>query len=626
LFMRRITRKLTRSPATRAFIAGAAILAGTIVGKAHAEGMTKSPTASDELAMVIPRVATDAETALPQPLPPSEVARLRRIFALQRAGNIAAATRETAGVDTSNPVEVAMLGHVLADRHLGRYTKPSADELRAWLDRWSDLSDAPAIHGLLRTRAPRGAELPPAPAVVTAFATDEPVRPAPVPEESESAGDKLDRNSGIDRTIWDAARGRRGAAAVERELSDLPRLSTAYRSQLRGEAARILFTLNRDNDALAVGARGVSVCAGRDHCEEASLSGYVAGLAAWRMDRPDQARDLFEAAWHAELTTSALRAASAWWAARANLRLHDHAAYATWINRAAQERTTFYGMMARRTLGRSNGMPPNASTRELLSEADIEAVAAQPAGMRAFALLQLGEDGRAEAELRQLWPQAQNSPPLGRAMMLVAARAGLTDLAARLADLVQTEDGRPRENTRFPLPRLRPAGGFKVDPALIYGIARTESNFNPDDVSPAGARGIMQIMPETASFITGGRLADSLRDSAYNLDLGQRYVLYLARPEVADGDLIRVIGSYNAGPGNLQKWTAGIRDKGDPLLFMEAIPVDETRAYIPRVLTYTWIYAARMHIAAPSLDELAAGLWPRYHGADSPQEPPARLH
>ena len=64
--------------------------------------------------------------------------------------------------------------------------------------------------------------------------------------------------------------------------------------------------------------------------------------------------------------------------------------------------------------------------------------------------------------------------------MLVAENAGLVELAAQLADLVQSADGRPRDDMRFPLPRLRPAGGFRMDPALVYGITRTESNFDAD--------------------------------------------------------------------------------------------------------------------------------------------------
>lgn len=69
----------------------------------------------------------------------------------------------------------------------------------------------------------------------------------------------------------------------------------------------------------------------------------------------------------------------------------------------------------------------------------------------------------------------------------------------------------------------------------------------------------------------------------------------------------------------MSRWSATIRDHGDPLLFIEAIPIDETRAFVPRVLAHTWLYAARLRLPAPSLDDLAAGSWPRYAWADSTQ-------
>ncbi len=55
-----------------------------------------------------------------------------------------------------------------------------------------------------------------------------------------------------------------------------------------------------------------------------------------------------------------------------------------------------------------------------------------------------------------------------------------------------------------------------------------------------------------------------------------------------------------------------MHDDDDPLLFIEAIPVDETRRFVERALTYTWIYAARLHVPAPSLDDMAAGQFPRF--------------
>jgi soluble lytic murein transglycosylase len=397
------------------------------------------------------------------------------------------------------------------------------------------------------------------------------------------------------------------------------------------EAAQILFTLNRDDEAFDLASLGVRECHIAGPCARAALAGYVAGLSAWRQGRFNEAGEMFAAAWRSEITTPALKAGAAYWAARAKLRTGDNQGAMMWLMRGVNYRSTFYGLLARRSLGLPVGISRvSPGEEETLGEADVEAVAATPAGMRAFALLQVDQPDRAAAELRSLWPDAQQSRPLARALMLVAEQGGLTDLAMQYADLLAAADGRPREGMRFPIPKLRPTSGFLVDPAMIYGLARTESNFDAELVSSAGARGLLQIMPDTASFIVGASISREFRtllqDPAINLDLGQRYVGYLATQDCVNGDLIRLLAAYNTGPGNFARWAPLIRDNGDPLLFIEAIPIDETRAHVPRVLTYTWIYAALMHLPSPSLDELAAGLWPRYHPYEDPHGIPPRLH
>ncbi len=564
---------------------------------------------------------------MPQPLPPSEAAKLRRIFVMQDRGDIPAAIRETAELDSDSPVGAAMLGHVLAQRYLGPYTRPTPDQLREWLDRWADLPDARAIHALLVVRMPHGEKAPPLPPGFVA--AEEPT--APVPEETEPEATALQRNNSLDRSVWEAAR-QRGAAGVARLLAGTKGLSPSYSAQLRGEAGQILFTLNRDEDAFDIAASGVHPCRpGAGPCEHAAIAGYIAGLAAWRQGRFDEAGNMFVSAWRAEITTPSLKAGAAFWAGRAQLRVGNRAGAIGWLTRASAERNTFYGLIARRALGLPVGISRvGPGEAETLGEADVEAVASSPAGLRAFALLQAEQPDRAAIELRSLWPEAKRSRPLARALMLVAEQAGLPDLAMSYADLLAAADGRPRDGMRFPVPRLRPTGGFRIDPAMLYGLARTESNFDAQLVSSAGALGLLQIMPETASFIVGQPLARRVRpllsDPATNLDLGQRYMSYLAGHEAVNGNLIRLLAAYNAGPANFARWSQQIRDNDDPLLFIEAIPLDETRAHVPRVLTYTWIYAALMHLPTPSLDELAAGLWPRYHPYDEYGGAVAHLH
>ena len=78
------------------------------------------------------------------------------------------------------------------------------------------------------------------------------------------------------------------------------------------------------------------------------------------------------------------------------------------------------------------------------------------------------------------------------------------------------------------------------------------------------------------------------------------------------GNLVRVLAAYNAGPGNLTRWLPATRHRSDPLLFIESIPIHETRNFVSRVLTYSWIYANRLGLPTPSLDQIAGGNFPSF--------------
>jgi soluble lytic murein transglycosylase-like protein len=273
----------------------------------------------------------------------------------------------------------------------------------------------------------------------------------------------------------------------------------------------------------------------------------------------------------------------------------------------------------------------------VLAEADIEAVAALPGGERAFALLQVGQMARAAAELRALWPAVSATPALARAVILTAASAGLPGLAAEMDAALHGSAASLHEGLPLDVPVLAPDGGFRVDPAMVYGLTRAESGFASAARSQAGALGMMQVMPDTAIFLASmdgpargpgrvrGRVRALLRDPGRNLEVGQRYIAYLSGHAAVQGDLLRLLASYDCGPARMAEWSATVEDRNDPLLFLEAIPIDETRDYVPRVLTYTWLYAAQLRLPSPSLDELASGAWPRYHPL-AHGAPPVLLH
>jgi soluble lytic murein transglycosylase-like protein len=134
---------------------------------------------------------------------------------------------------------------------------------------------------------------------------------------------------------------------------------------------------------------------------------------------------------------------------------------------------------------------------------------------------------------------------------------------------------------------------------------------------------MMQVMPATAAYVAGAAAASRIADAAENLAIGQKYLLYLARTGEVDHDLLRLLACYDDGPGNAAKWMNTIGHQGDPLLFIEEIPLDETRRYVRRALAFAWTYAAHLHVAAPGLDALAAGEWPHLDGRPAA---PARPH
>jgi soluble lytic murein transglycosylase len=608
--MRGIGHTLSRLPTVRAMLAGAAILAGAFTSAAHGQisgsgnGTGTQATdgkRTDEVAYAVPRVPYrgSADVAFPQPLTAADVTLTRRIFAYQAHGNIPEAVRSISALQDS-----LLLGTILADRYLGRYHRATPDELANWLTQYRDFPESASIHALLLTRLPKGATPPPTP---DATALDRASETTPVPEDIDPPRNDLARNPMLDRTVLDRAQHGNTASAL-RLISATRGLSPAYAAQLRAEVAQILFIRNEDDDALRVAQGALS---GVETADQPSLGFYIGGLAAWRLNKIDLARTLFEGGATARNTSAHLHAASAFWASRASRTMQDAAATVKWLRVAAEERLTLHGLLARRILRMDTGILPSG---ELLSQADVDAVAATVPGLRAFALLQVGQPDRAEAELRGLWVQARTDPVFGRSLMLVTAAAGLTDCAAQMAATLQSEDGHRHDELRFPVPRLRPAGGFSIDPALVYALTRLESNFDPAATSPAGARGLMQIMPATAQYITGDLFyaAARLHEPSSNLEIGQRYVAYLAHQDGINNDLIRVLASYNSGPGNFQRWEQQIYDDGDPLLFIEAIPVNETRAFVNHALVYAWIYAARLHLPAPSLDDLAAGEFPRF--------------
>jgi soluble lytic murein transglycosylase-like protein len=519
-------------------------------GYSCAQAQTKRGT-DDQTALAVPRIALNGSpgVAMPQPLSPGEAARVRHIFALQAGGAIQEAVRETALLDNK-----LLLGSILADRYLGEWGHPTATDLTDWLASYGDQPDAPAIRAL---RARLQPEIPPV--LAQRLQGQRPQAQLPGPHAGKTA-------------------------------SALP--------------VRTLFVQNRDAAAMAAAAALLSRTPSSGSSGEPLFAG---GLAAWRSGGVAEALDFFEAAYRSA-PSAALRAAGAYWAARAARRQADRSASIVWLRRAAQETDTFYGRIAGRALG-----PTLACPGETIGTADIDALAATPEGRRAFALLQVGEKRRAEAELRALWADAGQSATFARPLALLARAVGLNQFAAELGS-ARLSAPRPAQP-----PTLHPAGGFVIDPSLIYALVHHESNFSPAAVSHSGASGLMQIKPATARGVGGdtalaGLHVDRLHDPAVNLAVGQHYLLQLSQDESIDGDLVRLLAGYSQGLFGLKRWADSVNAPNDPLLFLEAIPNPATRMFIQDILAWSWHYAAVFGLPAASLDALASGHFPHLVG------------
>lgn len=150
----------------------------------------------------------------------------------------------------------------------------------------------------------------------------------------------------------------------------------------------------------------------------------------------------------------------------------------------------------------------------------------------------------------------------------------------------------------FPVTDLH-AADLPVQAELTLAIARRESEFDPAARSPAGARGLMQVMPGTAKLVAE-RLGiphqpEKLEDPVFNARMGSTYLAGLI--EEFGPALTLVTAGYNAGPGRPRQWLIDLGDPRatmDPVDWIEAIPFTETRNYVMRVSEGVMIYRAKL--------------------------------
>ena len=344
------------------------------------------------------------------------------------------------------------------------------------------------------------------------------------------------------------------------------------------------------------------------------------GLEAWRAGEAAAAADRFTRLAHDATLDPPTQARATFWAARANLRARRPQLVVPLLRVAAQGSDEFYGPLAQRML--DDGIAFDRAEHRA-ANGMLDLLVRFPGTRRVLALAAVGERELADAEMRRL--------------ALRAPSDFVQDLAA-IARTLELPSARPetarraRANTKPPrltLPAWEPTGGYRLDPSLLHAVIRAESGFDPDARSPKGALGLMQIMPDTARHVaklvkTAYAGDDWLLAPPNNMAMGQAWLRELAATPTVKGSLIHLLAAYNAGEGRLQGWLAGelAPAADDPLLFIESVPLAETRGYLKKVLANLWAYQARAGGTAPSLQALAENRWPEVGPAPAPPRHP----
>lgn len=270
------------------------------------------------------------------------------------------------------------------------------------------------------------------------------------------------------------------------------------------------------------------------------------------------------------------------------------AAEAAWAE-GARHQTSFYGQLSAERAG-LGADPALAGSGEAPDWREAPFRDSEP--VRAALLLHAaGEDGMVRSFLRHA---AEGQPAEVRAgIAQMAIDIGLPHVGIRIAKDAAA-DGMILSEQYYPLHAISEAS-WPVPTEFALAIARQESELNPAAVSPAGARGLMQLMPATAAQVAaqngltydGDKLID---DPLYNATLGTDYLARLLRQ--FDGSYVLAAAAYNAGPGRVREWLGAYgdprQDAVDAIEWIETIPFSETRNYVMRVLESLHVYRARL--------------------------------
>ena len=408
--------------------------------------------------------------------------------------------------------------------------------------------------------------------------------------------DDLAKHPGLayERSEWRSRKGRREAVAeliIEQSMSaeslGLPEKWAPRRRIL----ARQLMRAGKTREAYLVAAEH-HLSEGSDFADLEWLAGF---LALRKLDNAAAATAHFRRFRSAVKSPISLGRAG-YWEGRAHEALGEMEAALTAYEFGAEFQTSFYGQLAAEKAGIP--MDPRLTGTEEFPDPESAALTKSSVFRAGKALHGAGELVLAARFFSHLAESLSRTEigTLTRATETLDAPYIQLQIAKRAASM-----GMMLHRAYFPVMPISVDDRPDVEPELALSIARRESEFNPTVISPAGARGLMQVMPATASSTAAEiglnyTLARLTSDPGYNARIGTAYLQTL-REQFGDSTVF-VAAAYNAGPSRPRRWA---KDYGDPrgggvdaIDWIEHIPFRETRNYVMRVTESLAPYRARL--------------------------------
>jgi soluble lytic murein transglycosylase len=532
------------------------------------------------IALPVAAQNASATNATANVLTPSDETAYQSAFAAARAGQ-----KDALDASLNQISDGTLRPHVERARLLSPVSQPDLLAMAAWLIQWSDVAGASDVYA--RANEAKDQEESAARLMGVVATPPHLLRPEPVP---------VRRSMGAMREpTFNPVPIGAGASRADRARIDIL-------------AAR--FYAGEDDVAFTLASQEIDG-------PQSGQAGWIGGLAAFRMGDFSSAQRYFHVAANWSAGDDWTRSAGAFWASRSSEKLNDQAASRTYLEQASANPLTFYGQLALAKLGRWETIQVPSVQDE---QARARALLANNVGVRrAAALTEIGLIPDAQAELLAAWSRGRAEDDLG--YLAIARSLNLNDVVSRIS---QTSTAAAMA-ALYPAPaNIRPNGGeFVLDRAVVLAVIRQESKFQNGAVSYAGARGLMQLMPRTAAWMTGRRdLASNphlLQDNTLNVTLGEAYLEKMMAEGPISNCLIRTFMAYNAGPGSVGRWAVSVKGGDDPLMFMESAPSGQARVYTERVMSNLWIYHRRFGQRAPSLEKLARGFTPTYEPQDNPR-------